>query len=263
MQHPLFSIVTVCYNSSATIGRTIKSVLAQECKDYEYVIVDGASKDETVNLIKCYEPQFEGRMRWVSEPDKGIYDAFSKGCKMAQGKYVWIVNSDDYIEPDALVNLKDLIATFDADNLPVISGWANFVSEDGKTVKSIMKCSKAGLERAYKKDSIGVVHPATLVPKCVYEKTGYFDERYKIIGDIDWFQRAYKLGIPFYFFEKPITNMADGGISNVVGIKPRIRDRKILLQKKYTNPMRRYYQLTGWIYRWYKAKFAKLIHYHR
>ena len=76
MNKVLFSIVTVCYNCESSIEKTMKSVLGQEFKDYEYIIVDGASKDKTVDVIKRYLPQFEGRMRYVSEPDKGIYDAF-------------------------------------------------------------------------------------------------------------------------------------------------------------------------------------------
>ena len=82
MNKVLFSIVTVCYNCESSIEKTMKSVLGQEFKDYEYIIVDGASKDKTVDVIKRYLPQFEGRMRYVSEPDKGIYDAFTKGVNM-------------------------------------------------------------------------------------------------------------------------------------------------------------------------------------
>ena len=83
-----FSIITVCYNCESSIEKTIKSVLEQKFKDYEYIIVDGASKDKTVDVIKRYLPLFEGRMRYVSEPDKGIYDAFTKGVNMATGTYV-------------------------------------------------------------------------------------------------------------------------------------------------------------------------------
>lgn len=99
---PLFSIATPCYNSEKTIERTIKSVLQQEFKDYEYIIVDGGSTDGTLEIIKKYEPLFEGRMKWKSEPDKGIYDAFNKGVQRSSGYYCWNVNSDDWIEPDAL-----------------------------------------------------------------------------------------------------------------------------------------------------------------
>lgn len=99
---PLFSIATPCFNSVKTIERTIKSILAQKFKDYEYIIVDGGSTDGTLNIIQKYEPMFEGRMKWKSEPDKGLYDAFNKGVTRSKGIYCWNVNSDDYLEDDAL-----------------------------------------------------------------------------------------------------------------------------------------------------------------
>ena len=99
---PQFSIITICYNSSATIERTIKSVLAQTFTDYEYIIVDGGSKDSTLDIVKKYEPLFDGRMKWKSEPDKGIYDAMNKGISRSSGTIIGIVNSDDWLEADAL-----------------------------------------------------------------------------------------------------------------------------------------------------------------
>ena len=79
------SIITVTYNSARTVRDTMESVLRQSYADFEYIVVDGASKDNTVDIIREYEPRFEGRMRWISEPDKGIYDAMNKGIAMATG----------------------------------------------------------------------------------------------------------------------------------------------------------------------------------
>ena len=107
-QHPLFSIVTVCFNSGRTIRRTIESVLAQNCEDYEYIIIDGKSSDDTMSIVESYESAFKGKLSFVSEPDKGIYDAFNKGVSRAKGDFIWIVNSDDYIESDALEFLYNI-----------------------------------------------------------------------------------------------------------------------------------------------------------
>ena len=74
------SIITASYNSAGTLRDTMDSVLRQGYTDYEYIVIDGASKDGTVDIIREYEPRFEGRMRWISEPDRGIYDAMNKGC---------------------------------------------------------------------------------------------------------------------------------------------------------------------------------------
>jgi glycosyltransferase involved in cell wall biosynthesis len=86
------SIITVCYNSAATLEKTIQSVAAQTYKNIEYIIVDGNSKDTTVAIIKKYESNIT---QWISEPDKGLYDAMNKGIELATGDLVGILNSDD------------------------------------------------------------------------------------------------------------------------------------------------------------------------
>ena len=90
------SVITVTFNSAKTVRDTIESVLKQQYKDYEYLVIDGGSKDETVEIIKEYEPKFGGKMRWVSERDKGMYDGINKGIRMATGDVVGIINSDDF-----------------------------------------------------------------------------------------------------------------------------------------------------------------------
>ena len=83
----MISIITITYNAERWLERTMKSVLGQTCKEYEYIIVDGGSKDDTVDIIKRLEPQFERRLSWKSEPDKGLYDAMNKGIARAKGEF--------------------------------------------------------------------------------------------------------------------------------------------------------------------------------
>jgi glycosyltransferase involved in cell wall biosynthesis len=95
---PLVTIVTVCYNSEKTIKDTIESVLNQTYTNIEYILVDGASKDSTVDIIKSYEEKFKEKgiiYKWISEPDKGIYDAMNKGIDMANGEWLYFLGSDD------------------------------------------------------------------------------------------------------------------------------------------------------------------------
>src|SRR4051812_41105410 len=94
---PLISVITVVYNGAATLERTIKSVLKQTYKNIQYIIIDGRSNDGTIDIIKKYEKYIS---YWVSEPDKGIYDAMNKGVAAATGTLVGILNSDDYYVPD-------------------------------------------------------------------------------------------------------------------------------------------------------------------
>jgi glycosyltransferase involved in cell wall biosynthesis len=91
------SIITATYNSERTLRDTMESILSQTFQDLEYIIVDGASKDATLDIIREYEPRFQGKMRYVSEPDKGIYDAMNKGFAMATGDVIGILNSDDFL----------------------------------------------------------------------------------------------------------------------------------------------------------------------
>lgn len=101
------SVITVCYNSIATLQDTLESILRQTYPDVESIVVDGASKDGTVELIEKYSHQFSGRMKWISEPDKGIYDAMNKGIGMATGDVIGFLNADDYYQDE---NVLEAIA---------------------------------------------------------------------------------------------------------------------------------------------------------
>ena len=102
----MISIITITYNAERWLERTMRSVHAQSCKDYEYIIVDGASKDGTVDIIRRLEPQFKGRLSWKSEPDKGLYDAMNKGIARATGDFLWFMNAGDEIyAPDTLAHV--------------------------------------------------------------------------------------------------------------------------------------------------------------
>lgn len=96
---PLISIVTVVYNGSKTLEQTIQSVLNQSYKNIEYIIIDGGSSDGTIDIIKRYDKEISW---WLSEPDKGLYDAMNKGIKLANGELIGMINSDDWYEPNAV-----------------------------------------------------------------------------------------------------------------------------------------------------------------
>ncbi|MBD5546141.1 MAG: glycosyltransferase [Lachnospiraceae bacterium] len=174
----LFSIITVCFNSEKTIERTIQSVLQQGVEDYEYIIVDGASKDRTVDIIRKYELLFEGKMKWISEPDQGIYDAMNKGIGMARGELIGIVNSDDYYENDALLKISQ---AYEGDEYSIIYGLIRTVSK-GKEVMVYLKNHEF-----LNQDMIA--HPACFVTKRVYDKYGRYSLQYPYSADYEFMLR--------------------------------------------------------------------------
>ncbi|MCO6460733.1 MAG: glycosyltransferase [Saprospiraceae bacterium] len=111
MERPFLTIVTVCYNAAAVLEDTIKSVITQTCKDYEYIVIDGASKDDTLNIIEEYNEHIN---KWITEPDKGIYDAMNKGIELASGQFIWFLNAGDRAYDSRVVeNLKAVASNHD------------------------------------------------------------------------------------------------------------------------------------------------------
>lgn len=254
---PLISIITPSFNSEKTIERTIKSILTQKFQDFEYIIIDGGSTDSTCNIIKYYEPLFKGRLYWKSEADKGIYDAFNKGIKASTGKYIWIVNSDDWIEPDALTIISNIIYSLNTEKeYPIISGAMNFCSRDGSLKKKFLS-NISQAKHCFETDSMGVIHPATIVPKMIYNKYGMYDDKFRIIGDIDWFHRIYAKNVPLLFINDVITNMSDGGISNLLSYKKSAKDRWRFICKKHQNHIVKYIWFIRWSIYFYKLKIKK------
>ena len=99
----ILSIITINYNNAAGLEKTMKSVLSQTNNDFEYVVIDGGSNDGSVDVIRRYEKEFGSRLNWVSERDKGIYDAMNKGIRKAQGEYLEFLNSGDCLVDDQVV----------------------------------------------------------------------------------------------------------------------------------------------------------------
>ena len=248
-----FSIITICFNSEKTVERTIKSVLAQTCKDYEYIIVDGGSTDSTLDVIREYEPLFEGRMKWKSEPDKGIYNAMNKGIQRSSGSIIGIVNSDDWLEPDALDIINGSFESQGRDINSVYCGWMNFHYIDG-TVQ-IMKTDHHLLEQYSKRyEMAGVRHPAMFVGCNVYKQYGTFDESLKVLADTDFIVRCYLNDVKFVYPNQVVTNMSDGGVSNNNLMKA-CRDYSMILKKNNVHGVKYIYLYNRWKIKRYVKSF--------
>ena len=215
-----FSLITVTYNSDKTLIYTIKSVLSQTYPNIEYIIVDGASKDNTVSIIKEYEPKFNGRMKWISERDKGLYDAMNKGIRMATGDVVGILNSDDLFMDDKV--LADIAAAFDGQT-DAMFGNLYFVNQED--VNQIVRVWKGSPYKSFK-SGWHPAHPTFYVRREVYEKYGGFDTTFDVSADFELMLRFIeKHGIRTKYLDRYMVRMRMGGESTG-SIKNIIRGNK-------------------------------------
>lgn len=218
------SLITVTYNSSKTLSDTLQSVLSQTYSDIEYIIVDGASKDNTVSIIKEYEPRFEGRMKWISEPDKGLYDAMNKGIRMATGDVVGILNSDDLYMDNKV--LADIAAIFDKQTDAI---FGNLYFVDQNDVNQIVRVWKGTPYKSFK-SGWHPAHPTFYVRREVYEKYGVFDTTFNVSADFELMLRLIeKHGIHTKYLDRYIVKMRMGGESTG-SIKNIIRGNKNILR---------------------------------
>jgi len=200
---PKVSIITPCFNSERTIRDTIESVLSQTYQNIEYVIVDGGSTDDTVNIIREYYPVFNGRMKFVSEKDKGVYDAMNKGIKMSTGALIGIINSDDYYEPDAVETINGYMSE---DKYQVIYGYCK-VWNKGHLTK-VLKNRHENLNNRM------IPHPTCFVTRDIYRDFGLFLTAFRIANDYELMIRLYKSNkVKFTQVDKVIANFREGGLS--------------------------------------------------
>ena len=205
------SIITATYNSGKTLRDTIESVLRQTYTDFEYIIKDGGSKDDTLEIVKAYAPKFGDRLKVISEPDQGIYDAMNKGIQMATGDVIGILNSDDfYTSDDALQVIADAFANNDID---ATYGDIHFVNDDDLS-KCVRYYSSAIFRRSFMRLGLMPAHPSFYCKKAVYEKYGTFDTSYKVAADFENLLRIIYVGnIKTKYIPKDFVTMRTGGAS--------------------------------------------------
>ena len=206
------SIITATFNSAKTLKDTIQSVLRQTNKDFEYLIIDGGSTDETIDIVKSYESEFSGRLKWVSEKDQGIYDAMNKGIKMASGDVVGILNSDDYFTSDDILQTVD--NAFKSHEIDAIYGDIHFI-RDGNPQKCVRYYSSRMFRPFWLRFGFMPAHPSFYCKREVFEKAGLYSLDYKIGADYEMMVRLFKkYRIMSQYINKDFVTMRTGGASN-------------------------------------------------
>jgi glycosyltransferase len=203
------SVITICYNSAHSIGDAIQSVLAQTYPNVEYIVVDGKSKDTTVEVIKSFG---SGISKFVSEPDKGIYDALNKGIKMATGDVIGFMHSDDLYANNQI--LTKVAALFEKEKTDSVYGDLEYVYKDDTS--KVLRYWKSGVF-SLSKLKMGWMppHPTFYVRREVYEKYGLFNTNLKISADYDTMLRFLgKHRITTAYLPEVMVRMRVGGASN-------------------------------------------------
>lgn len=204
------SIVTVTYNSAQTLVDAMKSVLEQTYHDIEYIIVDGASTDSTIDIIRQYELQFKNRLKWISEKDNGIYDAMNKGIQLATGDVVGILNSDDYFTSSDVI--ARMITAF-RDGVDAVYGDVHFI-HDGEPNKCIRYYSSKHFRPFWLRFGFMPAHPSFYCRRGVYERAGYYKTDYAIGSDYEMMVRLfYGYHIRAKYLPMDFVTMRTGGAS--------------------------------------------------
>jgi glycosyltransferase len=205
----LVSIITVALNSRSTLEGTIKSVLGQTYKDVEYIIIDGGSTDGTIEIIKSYNARIA---KFISEPDKGIYDAMNKGIALAKGDVVGILNSDDIYANDRVIeNVMERMT-----DLGVDCCYGDLVYVNAASMKVIRHWRANNYrEGLFLKQCWTPPHPTFFVKASVYRRYGYFDTKYQIAADYDIMLRfLLDYNVSVGYVPETLIKMRVGGSSN-------------------------------------------------
>lgn len=206
---PLISVITVSFNAVKTIEQTILSVINQTYPNVEYIIIDGGSTDGTLDVIKKYQDKIA---YWVSEPDRGIYDAMNKGIAKAKGDIIGIINADDWYELDAIESVVNHLNK-SKDN-SIYYGRLNMRQGNKILYASDVPQKLNGLKKG-----MVISHPTVFVSKNIYQKEGGFSTDYKIASDWDFILRMYLKGYVFIPIDRVIANFNIGGVSSGISIK--------------------------------------------
>lgn len=231
------SIVTTSYNSVATIKDTMESVLRQTYQNIEYIVKDGGSTDGTLDILKEFEPKFNGRMKWESKSDKGIYDGMNQGIAMATGDVIGIINSDDFFTNDNVI--ENMVRAMQEKKVDAIYGDIHFV-RDSNLKKIVRYYSSKDFRPFWLRFGFMPAHPSFYLKRKVYQKVGLYKTDYIIAADYEMMVRLFlRYHISYYYLNQDFVTMRTGGASTrsfhnrMIGLKEDVR--ACLENNIYTN----------------------------
>ena len=225
--NPVFSIITICRNAAATIEKTLSSVADQQldADRYEHIVIDGSSQDETLDIIRKYQ-----RVRWISEPDEGIADAFNKGLSMARGDYLLYLNADDYLHDSAVLSDTEAFLS-DNDRPSWIVGDLATMETDRPTIFS-PRLPVSCLSMMF---YCRVSHPSVFLKRKALNELDGFHTQYQVCMDYDLWQRMCERGYRPVHMRRVVSVFATDGISSA-GSASQLHERREI-QRRFRNTL--------------------------
>lgn len=224
---PKLSIITINLNNRAGLQKTMSSVLSQTFTDYEYIVIDGGSIDGSVDVIKEHEKKIT---YWVSEPDKGIYNAMNKGIARTTGDWVCFLNSgDQYFSESAVASAMDS-TSFVKDVCPIY--FFDYIYS--KNDHSSFKISSEEVDNKSRIFIKGFGHPSTFYKRTMFSQIGLFDESFVISGDRELYLRAIiKYKLAYKYISISVSTFNEGGISTNSKYKELLQNEEKAIRKQY------------------------------
>ena len=203
------SVITIVFNAVRTIGKTLESVASQDYPNIEHVVVDGASTDGTLEVINQHDKRL---LKFISEPDQGIYDAMNKGLALASGDIICFLNADDhYISPHVL---SFVAAEMEKNDLDALMGDVVFF-QPNKPEKILRRYNSCHFSPDKLAQGWMPAHTASFIKREIYQRIGQFKTNYRISGDFEFAVRMFtKTALNYRLYPEVLVKMQDGGISN-------------------------------------------------
>ncbi|MDL2123077.1 MAG: glycosyltransferase [Deltaproteobacteria bacterium] len=246
--YPKVSIITITYNSELYLEQTIQSIINQTYQCKEYIIIDGASTDSTLSIIKKYEDKID---KWVSEPDNGIADAMNKGLALAMGDFVIFLHSDDYFVDDNVLSVAASHLT---------NGYEVFFFSISLSNNGEKRLAKPRGFNWWLNLKTGVFHQSVICARTLFERIGDFDTGFRIAMDYDFFLRAYRARVKTKKIDLPLSVMRLCGVSSQLdwpSLRERFREEHLVHIKNcpliWQRPLYYMYSLVYKFYRYCKS----------
>lgn len=230
------SVITVTYNAEKDLTKTMLSVLGQSCLDYEYLIVDGNSKDGTMSIVREFEDRVsqgefgigQEQFRWVSEPDRGLYDAMNKALGLAKGEFVWFINAGDKVySKDTLQQVVDTIdQNPDAD---VVYGQTIVIGQNDEVLGERHRIAPVNLTKRSLLDGLVVCHQSVVVRRSMAPQ---YDLQYKLTADYDWMCRVLDVSRKNVYIDDYLSKFQTAGLSSQRR-KQSLKERFVIMKRHF------------------------------